>query len=153
MSILARYNCNLTMNKGITCLLVFAFLISEVASFQQLLSVPHQYGRSAPRHSFPSREVEQTKLEALKEFVDEIEASDKQRIIFCGGKGGVGKTTVSSALAIQLALQDLKVLVVSTDPAHSLGDALDEDLRKGRGNPFPMTDPLTGGKNKKKLHC
>jgi arsenite-transporting ATPase len=30
--------------------------------------------------------------------------------------------------------------------AHSLGDALDEDLRKGRGKPIPMTDPLTGGR-------
>lgn len=38
------------------------------------------------------------------------------------------------------------MLVVSTDPAHSLGDALDEDLRKGQGRPIVMTDPLTGGR-------
>lgn len=61
----------------------------------------------------------------------------------------MGKTTVSSALAVSLASaldRDLKVLIVSTDPAHSLGDALDADLRTGRGKPMPMTDPLTGGR-------
>lgn len=89
----------------------------------------------------------ESKLFSLRPFVDDILRSETQRIIFCGGKGGVGKTTVSAALAVHLAQQDLKVLVVSTDPAHSLGDALDEDLRKGGGQPIVMTDPLTGGKN------
>ena len=41
---------------------------------------------------------------------------------------------------------DLKVLVVSTDPAHSLGDALDVDLKSSHGKPVQMTDPLTMGK-------
>ena len=50
-------------------------------------------------------------------------------------------------LIVQLLVdQDLKVLVVSSDPAHSLGDALDEDLRRGRGKPVSLTDPLTGGR-------
>lgn len=91
---------------------------------------------------------------SLNKLVDDIveTASDKSnghRTIFVGGKGGVGKTTVSSALAVSLASSfehDLKVLVVSTDPAHSLGDALDEDLRVGMGKPIMMTDPLTAGK-------
>jgi F-type H+-transporting ATPase subunit beta len=44
---------------------------------------------------------------------------------FVGGKGGVGKTSTSSAIAIAQADKGLRTLVVSTDPAHSLGDALD----------------------------
>ncbi|WP_341326704.1 ArsA family ATPase [Methylotuvimicrobium sp. KM2] len=46
-----------------------------------------------------------------------------KRILLVGGKGGVGKTTVSSALALLAARRGKKVLLVSTDPAHSLADA------------------------------
>ena len=48
--------------------------------------------------------------------------------VLYGGKGGVGKTTVASATALQLARDGHETLVVSTDPAHSLSDALGADL-------------------------
>jgi arsenite-transporting ATPase len=45
------------------------------------------------------------------------------RILLFTGKGGVGKTTLAAATAAALAGRGRKTLVVSTDPAHSLGDA------------------------------
>lgn len=50
------------------------------------------------------------------------------RIILYTGKGGVGKTCVAAATACQLAATGKKVMVISTDQAHSLGDALDYKL-------------------------
>ena len=50
---------------------------------------------------------------------------DKTTFIFVGGKGGVGKTSISSATALWLAEQGKKTLIVSTDPAHSLADSLE----------------------------
>ena len=45
-----------------------------------------------------------------------------REIVFVGGKGGVGKTTTAAALALTAADRGRICLVVSTDPAHSLGD-------------------------------
>lgn len=50
------------------------------------------------------------------------------RIILFTGKGGVGKTTLSAATALQAARQGIRTLVISTDPAHSLSDALGREL-------------------------
>lgn len=52
--------------------------------------------------------------------------NDKTTFIFVGGKGGVGKTSVSASTALWLAKQGKKTLIVSTDPAHSLSDSLEE---------------------------
>ena len=43
-------------------------------------------------------------------------------LIFVGGKGGVGKTTTAAAIGLAAAEQGRRCLLVSTDPAHSLGD-------------------------------
>ena len=45
-----------------------------------------------------------------------------RKVYFFGGKGGVGKTTLSSAFSTILAKRGSRVLLVSTDPAHSLSD-------------------------------
>lgn len=57
-----------------------------------------------------------------------VEQLTTQPIIFIGGKGGVGKTTTAAALASYYASQQQKTLIVSTDPAHSLGDVLNIKL-------------------------
>ncbi len=49
-------------------------------------------------------------------------------IVLLGGKGGVGKTTLSAALGLALAERGKRVLLVSTDPAHSLADLLEQPL-------------------------
>ena len=58
------------------------------------------------------------------------------RIVIFGGKGGVGKTTAAAAHALAAAKADpkRKLLIFSTDPAHSLSDSFDEqigELKKG----------------------
>ncbi|WP_158143901.1 ArsA family ATPase [Vibrio metschnikovii] len=53
---------------------------------------------------------------------------NNQRVILVGGKGGVGKTTTSATLALLAAERGRRVLVVSTDPAHSLADAFDRPI-------------------------
>ena len=50
------------------------------------------------------------------------------RVILFTGKGGVGKTTTAAATAVRAARGGVKTLVMSTDAAHSLGDALGVDL-------------------------
>jgi len=51
-----------------------------------------------------------------------------RQILFFGGKGGVGKTTVSAATALALARQGRQTLLVSTDPAHNLGHLFQREI-------------------------
>src|SRR5207253_5417434 len=60
---------------------------------------------------------------ALGHLTNEI-APARTRLLFFGGKGGVGKTTAAATAALALAERGQRVLLLSTDPAHSLGDAL-----------------------------
>ena len=64
------------------------------------------------------------------------------RIILYSGKGGVGKTTLSAATAVQAARRGLETLVVSTDAAHSLADALDVPVGSSPTRIAPHLDAL-----------
>ena len=50
------------------------------------------------------------------------------RIILMTGKGGVGKTLIATATALQATELGYRTLVLSTDPAHSLADSFDLPL-------------------------
>jgi arsenite-transporting ATPase len=59
------------------------------------------------------------------------------RVILFTGKGGVGKTTLSAATALLCARRGYKTLVISTDAAHSLSDALETPLSNTPQEIFP----------------
>lgn len=61
-----------------------------------------------------------------------------KKVLLVGGKGGVGKTTISAALAVYAAAQR-RVLLVSTDPAHSLSDVFGRPIGS---KPIHMTENL-----------
>jgi arsenite-transporting ATPase len=63
------------------------------------------------------------------------------RIILYTGKGGVGKTSVAAATAFWAARMGHRSLVISTDPAHSLGDAFDAPMGP---EPTPVAENLWG---------
>jgi|GEM_PF-43754 len=65
------------------------------------------------------------------------DAAKGPRLSFFGGKGGVGKTSCAAAAAVRAATEGARVLVVSTDPAHSLSDALGLELGS---EPRPVRD-------------
>jgi len=94
-------------------------------------------GNSRPSHelgrlAIPLRMSAGDEDESLQRLVD----LPGRRYVLVGGKGGVGKTSTSAALAVKLADEGLKTLIISTDPAHSLGDALMTDLSTGRVTPI-----------------
>ena len=64
------------------------------------------------------------------------------RIIIFTGKGGVGKTSMAAATACSIAESGKKVLVMSTDQAHSLGDSFDMKLGKEPVNVMENLDAM-----------
>ncbi|MEM0073346.1 MAG: ArsA family ATPase [Thermoplasmatales archaeon] len=63
------------------------------------------------------------------------------RILLYTGKGGVGKTSIAAATSAFLAARGKKTLVISTDPAHSLGDAFGYEIGP---RPTKLADNLYG---------
>lgn len=70
-----------------------------------------------------------------------LELAAARRVLFVGGKGGVGKTAVASAVGLAQARAGRRVLVVSTDPAHNLGHLWGRPVG---GEVTPLTARLDG---------
>ncbi|NVM56075.1 MAG: TRC40/GET3/ArsA family transport-energizing ATPase [Candidatus Helarchaeota archaeon] len=71
-------------------------------------------------------------METKKISIKELLTKRDMRFLLFGGKGGVGKTTCATSTAIWAAENiDREVLILSTDPAHSLSDSLAQDVSGG----------------------
>jgi arsenite-transporting ATPase len=83
----------------------------------------------------------QAEFPSLGALVDDIEGPGKGLIMFMG-KGGVGKTTMAAAVAVELAARGHEVLLTTTDPAAHLAETLNEQvsgLTVSRINPAEET--------------
>ncbi|AST94327.1 arsenic-transporting ATPase [Sutcliffiella cohnii] len=60
-----------------------------------------------------------------------------KKILFVGGKGGVGKSTSAAGIALMLAKEQRKTLLVSTDPAHNIGDIFHKKLKNSAKEVYP----------------
>jgi arsenite-transporting ATPase len=86
-----------------------------------------------PRHPTRTRGVVRPRASGDVETAgfDLMAAGSDRKYFLVGGKGGVGKTSCSSSLAVRFANAGHPTLLVSTDPAHSLSDSLAQDVTGG----------------------
>ncbi|MEK7698905.1 MAG: ArsA family ATPase, partial [Planctomycetota bacterium] len=98
---------------------------------EMMETIHHDYGTANGKIVSPSRntgDFDEGKCIPKKEFTDHFSLPKHTlEFLLFGGKGGVGKTTIASATALLLSERHpgKRILLFSTDPAHSLSDCLD----------------------------
>jgi arsenite-transporting ATPase len=93
--------------------------VSSAADEPRGVAALRRLGTSeAPRAASPRVEASRPRAEGSTRW------PPSERLLLFGGKGGVGKTTCAAATAVALSRSRKKVLLLSTDPAHSVGDVL-----------------------------
>jgi arsenite-transporting ATPase len=98
-------------------------------------------GRSAARLARPRKRAAERKpqrvsiatIPRVRALPAPVRPSASTRLLIVGGKGGVGKTTCAASLALAIARRapHRQVLLLSIDPAHSIGDVLDQPIGDG----------------------
>jgi arsenite-transporting ATPase len=113
-----------------------AFDLVGLDALRQLLAA------DAPVAATPEREAIKIDAPSLSQLVDEI-AADGHGLVMLMGKGGVGKTTLAAAVAVQLAHRGLSVHLTTSDPAAHLLETLHgtlEHLTVSRIDPHEVTE-------------
>ena len=99
--------------------------LTGVASLRALLDGDDEARAAAEAYAPPPAVA----APSLSELVDEIEA-DGHGLVMVMGKGGVGKTTVAAAVAVELAARGHAVHLTTTDPAAHLADTVASDVER-----------------------
>ncbi|MCX8075265.1 MAG: arsenical pump-driving ATPase [Clostridia bacterium] len=73
-----------------------------------------------------NEELHRADINSLKDVIDDIDLNEK-KVVFTMGKGGVGKTTIASAVALELSGRGKKVVLATTDPADHLKYVISEN--------------------------
>jgi len=127
-------------------LLTILTVLSSFASSQSLadaaIDVEGHVRVKNVDHDDPSLSMKSYYDTSLDTLIEAANGSNL-KFVFVGGKGGVGKTTTSSAIATLLStVCNKRVLLVSTDPAHSLGDAWRTSFSNVPSSPIENLDVM-----------